>query len=201
MNLLLSAAESWHSLLETHYSFMIGRSGSAKCINLYFRADDFSHLSGIHYANDVDFKLHKKEYRGTKLISALMAGRLDGALIEKSRNWPQIKGRLNAILHMRTILESDFRIYRFSPNKLPFHSQIAAEYLLYSEGLGDGVFLFFDQDAGTYYCKSVFEKGSSDYRTNQSAWTVLAKTKYDNGQEIMLFKHPNYKETSAQIVT
>lgn len=201
MNLLLSAAESWHSLLETHYSFMIGRSGTAKCINLYFRADDFSHLSGIHYANDVDFKLHRKEYWGARLLPALMSKKLDGSLIEKSRNWPQIKGRLNAILHMRTILESDFRIYGFSPNKLPFHSQIAAEYLLYSEETGDGIFLFFDRDAETYYCKSVFEKGSGDYRTNQSAWTVLTKIKYDNGQEIVLFKHPNYKEVSGQIMT
>lgn len=201
MGLLLSAAESWHSMLETHYRFLIGRSGTAKCIDLSFRADDFSHLSGIHYANDVDFKLHKKEYWGAKLIPALMSERLDSSLIEKSRNWLQIKGRLNAILHMRTILELDFRIYGFSPNKLPFHSQIAAEYLLYSEEIGDGIFLFFDEDAGTYYCKSVFEKGNSDYRTNQSPWTVLTKTKYESGQEIVLFKHPNYKEVSGQIMT
>lgn len=194
MNLLLSAAETWHSFLETHYRFIIGRSGTAKCIDLYFRSDDFDHLSGIHYANDVDFKLHKKEYRRTKLLSALLSGKLDGSLIEKSRNWPQIKGRLNAVVHMQAILESEFRIYTFSPNRLPFHSQIAAEYLLYSEKTGDGVFLFFDRDAETYYCKSVFEKGTGDYRTNQSAWTVLAKTKCENGQETVLFKHPNYRE-------
>lgn len=200
MGLFLSAAEAWDPMVKIHYDLIIGRKGVAKCIELHFRPDDFRHLSGMHYANDIDFKLHEDEFRGGKLIAVLRSGKLDDSLIEKSRAWPKIAGRLNAVLHIKEILESDFKIYDFSPRKLPFHSKITAEYLLYSEELKDGIFLFFDQDAETYYCKSIFERDSGDYQANQSLWKVLKKTKYVDGQETVLFQHPNYKETRGQIL-
>lgn len=200
MSLLLSAAETWDSLTETTYQLIIGRKSETKRLRLQFRPIDFDHLSGIHYANDVDFKLHRNEYRGDRLISALKTGRLDGSLIEKSRDWVKISSRLRIILSLRDILDSDFELYRFSAKKLPVYSKIQAEYLLYSEEVKNGIFLFFDRESQTYYCKSIFERGESDYRANQTRWTLLQNSKCCDGQVRVLFRHPNYKESWGHII-
>ena len=95
------------------------------------------------------------------------------------------------------ILESDFTIYDFSPKKLSFYSTIKAKYLLYSEETGEGVFLFLDKDSGAYYCKSVFCKDMSDYRENQSRWTVLKKVRCREEEETLLYRSPTYKELTG----
>lgn len=200
MGLFLSAAETWNDLMPISYCLIIGKKGKAREIDLYFRAIDFDHLSGIHYATDIDFKRHRKEYRGERLLSAVQTEKIDSHLLEKSRNWPRIEKRLEAILYLKELLESDFEFYEFYPERLPFRSQIHAKYLLFSKGFNNGVFLFLDEDTGTYYCKSAFQDDLHDYRENQSRWIVLKKIKrYDDKEEI-LFQHKNYKELHGQIM-
>ena len=194
MGLFLTAAREWDRLLDTVYLFTIGRKGELRKVELQFQPVDFDHLSGIHYASDIDFKLHRNEYRGEKLVEALLSGKLDDGLIEKSGSWLRISQRLEAVASLSQILESDFSIYDFSSKKLPFYSIIKAHYLLYSEETSRGVFLFLDRDAGVYYCKSVFCKDVSDYRENQSRWTVLKKVCRRSGEETLLYKSPTYKE-------
>jgi len=150
MGLLLEAAKHWDKLGNTSYCITTGYKKQMNIINLMFRNVDFDHLSGIHYADDIDFKLHRNEYRGGKLIPALISGKLDDGLIEKSINWDKISDRLSAILDICKILESDFVMYKFSPRRLPFHSDISAMFFLYSEQHQNGVFLFLD--ANIKYC-------------------------------------------------
>lgn len=200
MGLFLSAAEIWNDLIPISYCFIIGKKGKAREIVLHFRAIDFDHLSGIHYATDIDFKRHRKEYRGERLLSALKTEKIDSHQIEKSRRWPQIEKRLEAILHLKKILEADFELYEFYPERLPFHSQIHAKYLLFSQEFNDGVFLFLDEDTGIYYCKSAFQDDLHDYRENQSGWIVLKKIKRYGDKEEILFQHKNYKELHGQIM-
>lgn len=204
MGLFLSAAESWAKLLQVSYILTIGRKGRAKELPLYFRCGDFDHLSGLHYAKDIDFGVHWKEYKGDKLIGALLSGKLNDSLIEKSCDWPKISDRLTAIIHLEEFLDSQFTIYEFSANKLNFHSRIKSDFLLYNEERGDGVFLFVDKDdtenANGFYCKSIFQKSKSDYSFNQSRWTVLKKVRKDGAGESLVYLHSTYKELKAQIV-
>ena len=66
MSLFLDAAKQWRDLLHVTYALDIGHKGKSQRLTLVFRAVDFDHLCGIHYAKDVDFKLHRNEYRGEK---------------------------------------------------------------------------------------------------------------------------------------
>ena len=200
MGLFLSAANAWASLLSTSYKLRIGHKGTMKELLLQFHAVNFDHLSGMHYAKDIDFKRHRKEYQGAKLLSVLQSGVLDDSLIEKSVNWPKISNRLTAIIHLQEILESDFEIYSFSPSRLPFPSKIQAAYFLFSEAINDGVFLFLDEKSGSYYCKSAFHDDAHDYRAGQSRWTVLTKSRCSADSEILLYKNPHYKEINGQIL-
>ena len=111
MGLFLNAAVKWNSLQNTKYLLVLGHKRSTEYINITFRPEDFDHLSGMQYANDVDFGLHRNQYRGDKLVPALLSGKLDDALIEKSQSWYKISERLSAIIHLDDILDSEFSIY------------------------------------------------------------------------------------------
>ncbi len=191
MSLLLDAAKQWRQLLHITYIIQIGRKGQSQTLHLVFREVDFDHLSGIHYANDVDFKLHRREYRGEKLLQAVCTGKIDPLLIEKSAQWPKISRRLTGILNIHQILNSDFKIYRFSASKLPFYSKISA-YLLYSDQLGKGFFLFLDERDQQYYCKSIFDDDELDYTLNQTGWVILEKAIAENGTTTVIYRSPTY---------
>lgn len=194
MSLFLDAATKWNSLQNTEYRIVLGHKKSTEHIKVTFRLEDFDHLSGMQYANDVDFGLHRNQYRGEKLVPALLSGKLDDKLIEKSQSWQKISERLAAVVCLDEILDSDFSIYKFDRCKLPFHSEIKAVYCIYSEMQKSGVFLFLDKENRCYYCKSVFEKDRNDYRTNQTRWTVLKKEKVTEEGSETLFVHRSYVE-------
>lgn len=193
MGIFLDAAKQWNHMTELSYQIVIGYKNTSRTISLVFRPEDFPHLSGMQYATDVDFSLHKKQYDGDKLIPALITGKMDNTLIEKSERWPRIQDRLSLILELENILDSDFLIYAFSAKKLPFHSHIDAAYLIYSEQHKQGMFLFIDEDEESYFCKSIFSEDNSSYRTNQTQWTVLKKEKYCDGQMKTMYIRPSYK--------
>lgn len=196
MGLFLDAANEWYDLLDVSYHFVIGRKNIARQLNISFRIGDFDHLSGIQHASDVDFGLHRNEYRGVRLVPALRSGKLSDTLIEKSMEWSSISGRLSAIIGLKRILETDFEIYAFESYKLRFHSEIKAKYCVYSEELEIGVFLFLNETGRCLYCKSVFQKDNRDYRKNQARWIVLQKRKIENGTETLLYQNASYHENT-----
>lgn len=194
MSLFLDAANAWNQLLSKSYNIIIGHKQESRTIDLNFQIADFDHLSGIQHATDVDFKLPRKQYRGNNLIPALIDLKLDSTLIEKSENWQSISQRLQAIIQLENILDSDFRIYSFDPHKLNFHTTIKAAYCIFSEDHQSGVFLFVDKEDKRFFCKSIFQKDNRNFISNQTPWTVLKKTKFVNGTLLNLYIHKSYKD-------
>ena len=94
MCLLTEAARRWEQLSQTEYHILAGKRGKEISIHLKFDFADFPHLSGMQYAQDADFGIRPSEYYGSKLVPALLHGKMDGSRIESSRNWEKIKGRL-----------------------------------------------------------------------------------------------------------
>ena len=200
MNLLLHAAYAWAQLINAEYRITVGRKGHANCFRLCFSPEDFPHLCGMQYARGVDFGLRRNEFEGGKLLDSLLSGKLDGARIEKSRNWEKIKGRLNAIICLEQTLESDFIIAHFDSRRVLTGSKIQAEYVIQNTSTGEIFFIFLDKDPSQrYYCKSAFAKTNVDYLKNQTLVTVLEKEKYIDGTWELLFRHPNYIREPAEI--
>jgi hypothetical protein len=83
MGHLLEAAKKWDSLQHTSYRITIGKRHQSEIIHIQFRPIDFSHLSGIHYAQDVDLG-PRWTCQGVRLIPALLFGKLNEAKVEKS---------------------------------------------------------------------------------------------------------------------
>ncbi len=193
MGLFLDAAIAWNQLQDITYILDIGRKGKLYRIFLTFLPEDFPHLAGMQYANDVDFRLHRAEYYGARLIPALLNKQLADGKIEESRHWEKIAGRLTAILHLQDTLDKPFTITAFSKAKVRPYSQIDAKFVIKSSVSEDIFFVFLDERSGRYYCKSAFRKENTDYMENQSPMTILQKTKIDKGLSHILFTKPGYE--------
>ena len=178
MCLLTEAARRWEQLSQTEYHILAGKRGKEISIHLKFDFADFPHLSGMQYAQDVDFGLRPSEYYGERLIPSILSGKLEAANMERSLNWLRIKGRLNAIIHLQETLDTEFLIARFRPNLVRIHCKIDAEYIIKNLHSGEVFFVFIDKGTGQrYYCKSAFERTTIDYLENQAVLTVLKKKK------------------------
>lgn len=194
MSLLLDAAIAWKRMLDKSYLITIGHRNVERNIYLAFEPVDFDHLSGIQHADDIDFKLPRRKYRGDKLMDAVISGKLDASQIEKSVNWNLIEDRLLALIQIEQILDSPFVIYEFANYKLRFHTPIRAAYCIYNESIQCGVFLFIDKEGQRYFGKSILGKSIYDFTQNQTSWTILKKIKVVAGKEIELFRHKAYNE-------
>lgn len=195
MSLLLDAALAWRSLKETVYKILIGKKGKSHELTITFLDSEFYHASGIQHVDDVDFGLNKNEFWGHKLITAVIDGHIDGDRMVKSQHWPTEKTRLETMCKIENILDNDFSIFEFHGGRLPFHSEICAEYVIRSHVDGSLVFVFIDKDhPGYYFCRSLFKNDDKDYSRNQPQWTILKKRKRVAGAETTLFQHPKYKE-------
>ena len=192
MGLFLEAAKSWKDLHNVKYIFKIAKKGKLTKIELSFCNEDFPHLAGMQYSNDVDFGINKAEYYGELLVPALLKGYIDDSKIEKSRNWQKIQGRLSAIIKLQTILDSDFKIVAFNRYKVRGYSEIEAKFVITDKNSEDVFFVFLDKKTDRYYCKSAFKKELTDYTGNQTSMHILRKVKIIDNIEKVLFTHPNY---------
>ena len=174
MALLYDAALAWSNLLNTSYHFTYGKQGKLYEISLSFGAEHFSHMSGIHYINDIDFGISLKK---PSFLFDVLSHKINPEIVEKSSSWADIKGRLEAIVRLEEILDSDFEIYQFNPRYLPFYSKLDARYMIRNVHTGDVVFLFVGEQVGGFYCKSIFAMTDRDYSAGQRKLKLLQKLK------------------------
>lgn len=196
MGLFLDAANAWNDLHNTRYILDIAKKCNLQRIELSFPDEDFPHLSGIHYAKDIDFGINKAEYYGKKLIPTLLSKRIDDTIIETSQNWNKISGRLTAIKNLQATLDGNFIIASFNRLKVRGYSQIDAKFAIKSTISDDVYFVFLDNRDGNYYCKSAFKKSLTDYFENQTIMTLLQKTKIINGVPDILYTKDGYTPDS-----
>ncbi len=196
MGLLHDAAIAWDGLRNTTYYLLLGRAGTlCDSVTLDFAPEDFPHLSGMQYTDDVDFGMSRAERMGKKLIRKIVDKEVDDALIEKSDNWTKrVKGRLRSILELENTLDSDFLIFKFDPAKTKNCSGINAKYVIKSNTSNLSFFVFVDEkNSNRWYCKSIFSFSHADYTAGQTRVTVLKKQKRVAGELVWDYTHKNYR--------
>lgn len=196
MGLLLDAAIAWDSLKDISYTLELGRKNKRYTVFLTFRPEDFYHLAGMQYAEDVDFGLRRSEYYGAKLVSAILSGKLKENHICKAREWEKIESRLKAIIKLLDTIENDFIISAFDPKNVKGLCSIQAEYVIKNTSSGETFFVFMSNRAGVYYCKSAFHNSYLDYTQNQAMMAILMVSKETSSEKTVLRKHPHFLEDS-----
>lgn len=196
MGLLMEAAKAWHSLQSTRYYLMLGWRGKwSSDFVLDFQPEQFPHLAGIHYADDVDFGVNRAELRGERFLSKLLEenSKIDDSLIEKAAKWDTwIKGRLQGIIALEATLDSDFIICQYDPAKVPYGTQIQAKYVIKNVDTGMNFFVFLNEDEGQWFCCSVFQLRQVDFTINQRRVKVLKKRKWIGANLVIDYTNPNY---------
>ena len=175
MALLYDAAIVWNNLLDTSYQFTYGKNRKLHVVSLSFMEEHFFHMSGIHYIKDVDFK---KTFKKTDFLKLVLTNKIDPTIIEKSSSWVDIKGRLEAIIKLEEILDSDFEFYQFNSRYLPFYSDLNAKYMIRDTVTNKVIFLFIDGQTDSFYCKSIFTMTNRDYSLGQRKIRLLEKCKH-----------------------
>ena len=180
---LMHAAAVWETLLRKKFRFTYGKSGRLREVLLSFTREDFFHLAGFHYLKDVSLP---KAFSHRNTLRVCLKGEITEAHIRKSSKYlTHIEPRLKALCALDEVLMGDFTTYLFDRDKLPFHTEIDAAYLI--EGGTTSVFLFVDQaDADAYFCRSIFVRDRRSFAANQTPITLLKKEMItDSGVQVL----------------
>ena len=189
--LLFISTKSWIHLLDYQYNLIYGYKKQLFTINLTFNAEDFFHLAGFHYLDD----LALPHYNSKNLIKKIMSGVLIQAQIEKSRNYNEmVLPRLQALSSLENVLNGDFKLFSFRPEMYStFRTSINAKYLIQSSLNGiTYVFLFGEKSKEKIqncFCRSIFVGGQRNYTENQRMFTLLKKSRIQikRKEETVLF--------------
>ncbi len=189
---LKDVALAWNSLMSKEYVFKIKyRADNIKSIRLQFRDFDFFHAAGFQYMKDIRIPRFSK----SKYLQKSISNEISEDLIARSQFYiDTIYPRWVGILNLEQLLDSAFKIYKFTPEKLTFHTSIEAKFLLSNKELDISVFLFLDEDSydedsieNPVFCRSVFEQNPSrDYTINQKGLNIVYKEKICEESTVLL---------------
>ena len=182
-DILFRSAQVWKELTEYQYIFTYGYKKQLYTIHLKFSYEDFPHLAGFQYVKD----LVLPKYNPRKTIDRILLKKLTLEQIQKGMQYEiMVKPRLEALVHLKNILEEDFVLFSFMPRMYPFTTTIKGDYLISSHS-DNASFVFLIQSSqnskenGAYVCCSAFIRGERDYETNQRIRTILKKERLHIG--------------------
>lgn len=196
--LIYKATTSWNSISRYKYAFTYGYKKQLHTIMLSFEPEQFPHLIGFQYLNDLSLPY----YNGKKLISMVLDGSFHQDLIEKSQNYVEmIEPRLVALCSLEEILSSPFTLFSYRPEMYgSFKTNLKADYLISSEINGISfVFLVGGNPKSLVrecICRTVFIKGERNYEENQRPYALLKKVRIslDTNTETVLFIKEGFSE-------
>ncbi|MCD8129764.1 MAG: PBECR4 domain-containing protein, partial [Lachnospiraceae bacterium] len=176
-DILYQAASVWNELTEYSYIFTYGYKKQLYTVNLTFSPEDFPHLAGFQYLQDLSLP----RYNPKKTVDRILDHNITFDQIAKGAQYEiSVKPRLEALLRLKDIIEKDFTFFSYLPSLYPFTTRIKADYLI-SSHLDMTSFVFIikaDSDGSAkcdYLCCSAFIKGDRDYECNQRTRTILKK--------------------------
>lgn len=202
MDKILECAINYEQLIETEYDFVLSVHKKARTITLSFELEDFRHMIGLQYIDDIDI-----EQRPEKIIEAIKNNDITDDSLEKSQKYlddkregKSVKTRIEDVIDLEAYLDisdvkkdSSIRIFEMQP----FGSFIKADYFIEATlgALKKTVYIFIRKrvESDKYVIVSVFRK-SDPYIGTYVYW--LLKRKKQNGNTTELYRHPGYKDPS-----
>ncbi len=188
---LLACIQAIDNLIGTKYHIHLGRAGKLAAFTITFKKEDVYHLMGLHYLQD---RIDNRN-RG-KIFDSLLTDPIYRHRIASSSHWSEdLSSRVACATMLEKMLDDNSTVFRYNHKRLPFFSQIEAEYLLDNTSYGREVYLFIDkrEDSDDRFCRSIFPKTTHDYSYGQAKWTLLYKKKHlPDGTEFVLYHNKNY---------
>lgn len=172
---ILQAAKSFKNLLDVEYQILLGKKNKQLNLSIDFERLHFYHLAGLHYLKDLADTL-----KGDRVIvfEKILDGKITQADLESSIHYPEIKDRIEYLVYLESLMDSNETIFKYNP-ALEAFSAIRADFLLKNQVQARNIFIFLsgDKSNGKYFCRSFFPQTDKDYSLGQTNWTLLYKKK------------------------
>ncbi|MBP5602417.1 MAG: hypothetical protein J6X78_06790 [Treponema sp.] len=188
---ITDAQNTYSKLLDIEYEFILGRKGKSVTLRVEFQKLHFFHLAGLQYLRD----LPRLAVPAEEVYNQLESGQLSVSYIESSQNYDFIKGRIDYLIYLEQIFDSNDTIFKYNPALQAF-SVIEADFLMKNEINQIPLFVFLSKGKNEkFFCKSFFPETKKDYAERQTKWTVLFKKKIEKSTntETVLYKNNNFK--------
>ena len=109
-DILWRAAFVWNKLTAYRYVLTYGYKNHLYTINLTFSMEDFPHLAGFQYLDDLSLP----RYNARKIVQKILDKRIRYEQIVKGVKYEEmVKPRLEAIVCLEEILENDFYLFSY----------------------------------------------------------------------------------------
>ena len=170
-DLLLEAANKYHSLSGSKLIITLGKRGTTSEIVVDFKPSNFYHLAGLHKLKDIQVV---RGHNTANVLNKILKGKLTNAMIEKSSFYNDMKERLKILSEFPDILKSNKIVWKFNKVRISRWTKIPWDYLI-DYGIGDNetyVFLRAKGNSNHCFCISAFRK-TKDYTRMQVRMTVL----------------------------
>lgn len=197
-NDLLKSLSAYKKLLDVSYHFVIGRKNRSVDIRLYFTKNNFFHLSGLQYLDDLPELNNDRE----KIFNRIECDEDFQDHILMSRNYLKIKERINFVSLLESFLDSNKTVFKFN-NRTNTFSLIEVDYILKNSDEIKNMYVFISKDnkrPDTYFCRSAFtrDRSQKDYAEQHISYTLLYKEKTDltTHESQVLYVSPSYKKES-----
>ena len=174
-NLIRNCAIHYLELNKYYYRLRLGRKGKTEEITVVFDKENFYHLAGLHYLDDVASLKSGRE----KIFEKLVQDNDFSDIVQSSTKFGMISDRVELVTELEKLLDGEFRIFKYSYMR-NVYSNIQADYCINFQTEKGSVFLFLEHDKklNYYFCKSIFYQHGMDYTRNQSRMTVLSVEKF-----------------------
>ena len=176
-DILFQSAKIWETLLDHKYILTVGYKKQLHIINITFSKKDFSHLAGFQYLKDLPIL----KLNSTQILTKILERKITYEQVNRGILFAEmVEPRLNALIHLKEILDNDFTLFTYIPKFYSFATTIKADYLL-SSNIGSKHFVFIlrthniQNTDNSFLCCSAFTKGDRDYESNQRKRTLLKK--------------------------
>ena len=185
MHNIYDCIDSFTSLLDTAYHFVLGRKGVLVTLDVSFDKKDCFHLMGLQYLTD---RAELRRDRG-KVFDEIKERKITSEQVEMSEFYEKIKDRVNMLPMLEQLFDSNDAIFKYN-RKINMHSMIQAEFLMKNIVAGKGIFIFLSRkEENKYFCRSFFPQDNRDYSKDQASWTLLykEKSKISTGETAVLY--------------
>lgn len=181
MTVLKERAELFKKLFNIQYRIILGRKGKETEIFLNFRKNQFFHLCGLHKLTDIQYPTKNKD----KIFDLILEDKLSYDMLKKSKLFlPNedkkllgIKDRIECIIKIEEILDSNHLIFKYNKNGLRW-SDITFEFIFESVDYEIPMYIFIDNvEKNEMGCISMFPKSYTNYTKSQTKMTLLYKEK------------------------
>lgn len=165
-------------------------------MTLDFKITDFRHIAGLQYIDDINI-----EENPEKLFTSILNKTVTDEILLKSRKYSSlsfeggsVKDRVEELCFLEQYLDKKNFIRIFQVQD--FGSLIRADYFIESSDFTrhSTAYIFFRkrEENDNYVIVSFFKKANVTYKGIYLYW--MLKEKFENGNKIELYRHPNYKK-------